>query len=36
VELNLEPSLGMNLFAERRYGNATELVPAFVRQLLQR
>jgi hypothetical protein len=26
----------MNLFAERRYGNATELVPAFVRQLLQR
>lgn len=36
VELNLEPSLGMSFFAERRYGKATELVPAYVDQLLQR
>jgi NAD-dependent deacetylase len=36
VELNLEPSLGMSFFAERRYGKATELVPAFVAELLQR
>jgi NAD-dependent deacetylase len=36
VELNLEPSLGMSFFAERRYGKATELVPAYVAQLLQR
>ncbi len=36
VELNLEPSLGMSFFAERRYGRATEHVPAFVAELLQR
>lgn len=35
VELNLKPSLGMSLFAERRYGLASELVPAFVAELLQ-
>lgn len=35
VELNLEPSLGKNLFLERRYGRASELVPAFVAELLQ-
>ncbi|MGZ3304378.1 MAG: NAD-dependent deacylase [Asticcacaulis sp.] len=34
VELNLEPSLGQDLFAERRYGPATELVPEFVDRLL--
>jgi len=34
VELNLEPSEGMSLFAERRYGPATEIVPAFVEQVL--
>jgi NAD-dependent deacetylase len=35
VELNLEPSEGMSLFAERRYGPATEVVPAFVDQVLR-
>ena len=34
VELNLEPSEGHSLFAERRYGPASELVPAFVERLL--
>jgi NAD-dependent deacetylase len=34
VELNLEPSDGHSLFAERRYGPATEIVPAFVEHLL--
>ncbi len=34
VELNLEPSLGENQFAERHYGPATEVVPAFVDCLL--
>ncbi len=33
VELNLEPSLGRSLFDEARYGPATEVVPAFVREL---
>ena len=33
LELNLEPSEGATLFAETRYGPATELVPAFVDQL---
>lgn len=36
VELNLEPSEGASLFAEARYGPATELVPAFVDELLTR
>ncbi len=36
VELNLEPSEGHSLFADRRYGPATELVPAFVDQVLER
>jgi NAD-dependent deacetylase len=36
VELNLEPSLGQSLFAERHYGPATEIVPAFVERLLSR
>lgn len=35
VELNLEPSEGASLFAEARYGPATEIVPAFVETLLQ-
>ena len=34
VELNLEPSDGHSLFAERRYGPATEVVPVFVAELL--
>lgn len=34
VELNLEPSEGRNLFAEAIHGRATEVVPAFVEQLL--
>jgi len=36
VELNLEPSDGASQFAERRYGPASEIVPAFVRELLVR
>jgi len=35
VELNLEPSEGAALFQERRYGPATEVVPAFVASLLK-
>ena len=34
VELNLEPSEGHSLFAERHYGPASELVPAYVERLL--
>ena len=34
VELNLEPSEGHSLFAEGRYGPASELVPDYVEQLL--
>lgn len=34
VELNLEPSLGRSQFAEHRYGPASEVVPAFVEELL--
>lgn len=34
IEMNLEPSQGASLFAEKRYGKATELVPAWVRELL--
>jgi len=34
VELNLEPSEGHSLFAERIYGRAGEIVPAFVEHLL--
>jgi len=36
VELNLEPSQGATLFAEAVYGPATEVVPAFVEQILER
>ncbi|MCF4165362.1 NAD-dependent deacylase [Zavarzinia compransoris] len=35
VELNLDPSEGHSLFAETRYGPASELVPAFVDELLK-
>ena len=35
VELNLEPSQGHSLFAEKRYGPASETVPAYVAELLQ-
>ena len=35
VELNLEPSDGASLFAEVRYGPATEIVPDFVERLLR-
>jgi NAD-dependent deacetylase len=34
LELNLEPSLVVSAFQEARTGRATELVPAFVAQLL--
>ena len=34
VELNLEPSLGATRFAESIHGPATEIVPAFVKDLL--
>ena len=34
VELNLEPSEGHSLFAERHYGPASEVVPAYVERLL--
>lgn len=34
VELNMEPSHGFSSFTETRYGPATELVPAFVQQLI--
>jgi NAD-dependent deacetylase len=34
VEINLEPSEGASLFAERRIGPAGRLVPAFVEELL--
>jgi NAD-dependent deacetylase len=36
VELNLEPSDGHSLFADRRYGPATQIVPAYVEELLAR
>ena len=35
LELNLEPSEGASLFAEARYGAATDIVPAFVDELLR-
>lgn len=34
VELNLEPSMGQSLFAEKRYGPATEVVTRYVDELL--
>lgn len=34
VELNLDPSEGASLFAEKHYGKATEVVPAYVETLL--
>jgi NAD-dependent deacetylase len=34
VELNLEPSEGATIFADKRYGPATQVVPAFVEELL--
>ncbi len=34
AELNMEPSQGASLFAEARYGSATEIVPAYVDELL--
>jgi len=36
VELNLEPSSGVTAFAEARHGPATEIVPAFVDEVLAR
>jgi NAD-dependent deacetylase len=35
VELNLEPSEGAQHFAEARHGPASEIVPAYVRRLLE-
>jgi NAD-dependent deacetylase len=34
VELNMEPSLGHSLFAEKIYGPASQIVPQFVEKLL--
>ena len=34
IELNLEPSSGGNLFAEARYGPATQVVPQWVDEML--
>lgn len=34
VELNLEPSVGANLFHETIHGRATEVVPAYVKRIL--
>ena len=34
VELNLEPSDGHSLFAERHYGPASRIVPEFVDRIL--
>jgi NAD-dependent deacetylase len=36
VELNLEPSERATLFDDARYGKATEIVPAFVDELLSK
>jgi NAD-dependent deacetylase len=36
VELNLEPSEGVSLFAEAIHGPATQVVPAFVDELLRK
>jgi NAD-dependent deacetylase len=36
VELNLEPSTGISMFAEAIHGKATEVVPAYVDRLLAR
>lgn len=35
VELNLDPSDGHSLFAQRRYGNASAIVPEFVDEILR-
>ena len=35
AELNMEPSEGATLFAETHYGLATEIVPAYVNELLR-
>ncbi len=35
TELNLEPSENASFFSESRYGPATEVVPAFVQELLE-
>jgi len=35
VELNMEPSEGHSLFAERHYGPASQIVPAFVDRVLK-
>ncbi|MGL4668286.1 MAG: Sir2 family NAD-dependent protein deacetylase, partial [Saezia sp.] len=35
VELNLEPSMGGTLFKEKIYGSATQVVPAYIEQLLK-
>jgi NAD-dependent deacetylase len=35
AELNMEPSVGATLFAEARYGPATQVVPAYVGKILR-
>ena len=34
IELNLEPSEGASMFHEARHGKATDIVPAFVEDVL--
>jgi NAD-dependent deacetylase len=36
VELNLQPSMGQNYFAEKIYGKAGDIVPVFVEKLLSK
>jgi NAD-dependent deacetylase len=36
LELNLEPSAGVSDFAEARFGPATDIVPAWVDEVLAR
>ncbi|MCE2510907.1 MAG: NAD-dependent protein deacylase [Alphaproteobacteria bacterium] len=36
IELNIEPSEGRSFFEEQRYGPATEIVPAYVKELLKK
>ena len=35
VELNLEPSLGENLFQTKIYGPASQVVPEYIKQFIQ-
>lgn len=35
IELNLAPTLNKNLFSQKQYGRATDIVPAFVNELIK-